>query len=428
MYQQKKLDVEGKKAFCNLIPDYKRSEIEPLFAADNETAFDMNSIFAAVSYAKQNNADISLERAVTKPFEYKDKAELAQLLNSTIQTLNAFKDYLNERLQIKQKILDQVKPHISIENFKTSRNFDVKDYIDLSQNYPDDLPAAQMIKEAAQFVKKNDSYLEKKHKSVFSKYNIKIVPPTEYLSYGKNRSLSVRFNENTDFSLIDFNQVGYFAPNYHPSYESKTTFINEMCVYGKAKEAAIALNYGADPFLKNEFALGKKNGLPFSGMFRRDARNNYRSSAEFMREVARNLNQGKQQVLENIWKSLGQDLRSIPEIASIIQETNKIYNSRDFNGKQQAPSEAEKTIQLRQEEAASKIKAYKSQENNCEHSNEPSPVKEKSEISNQPSPVAKEIERVKAKLNNNKPKTKMKTLKGDLSSLAALLGNNGKLK
>ena len=353
LYKAGKLDDQAKKSFEEIAAGKGQLEkYEPLFAANNETIFSMRSIANAVNFAKQHNDDTSVERAIQKPMQVDTSEDLANMLKQCTSVLNDNMDYLKQRPQIRQKILEAITPYTDYKYFSQFDDYMKAEYILLAGNYDKELPTAKMLTQAAEAIKKENIYLEAEPREVMAKFGIKCISPEKYMRYGKNRSLYVDF-ENNNLNLVDFNQVGYFAPDYHPSYKSKTTFLNEMCLYGKGKEAALALNHGADPFVKIEFAQGSKQSLPFAGMFRRSARNNFDTADAVMKDIARNLAQGKQSVLENIWKSLGKDLRTQPKVAAIINETNKIYSSRDFSqeqsGKDLARQEQERKVRLQKE-------------------------------------------------------------------------------
>ena len=164
------------------------------------------------------------------------------------------------------------------------------------------------------------------------------VAALDAIIYGK-RSVSLRCNLD---EIADFSDFGYAAPLYHLSNESRTTFLNEMLIYGKGKEAAYALSHGASPFQKIEFFRGKKTGMPFTGLFLRAQKDNFAGVQSLMNEIARNLDakQG-QQIIVDIEKSLGQNLRSNPAVAEIMKNMRETFMHAKFEYEKKRKEELE---------------------------------------------------------------------------------------
>ena len=155
----------------------------------------------------------------------------------------------------------------------------------------------------------------------------KIQRSLDAIQYGKRDiSLNCRLED-----IVDFTDCDYAAPRYHLSNESKTTFLNEMLIYGKGKEAAYALSHGASPFQKIEFFRGKKTGMPFAGVFLRTMKDNFSGVQSLMNEIARNLDaKSGQQIIADIEKSLGQNLRQMPEVVQIMKNMRETFMHAKF--------------------------------------------------------------------------------------------------
>lgn len=152
-------------------------------------------------------------------------------------------------------------------------------------------------------------------------------PALDLIEYGKK---DIRVSVMVDFRQVDFRQVDFsdfrnVARQYHLSYGSKTTFLNEMLIYGKGREAADALAQGASPFQKVEFSGGRKSGMPFVGLFLRAKKNNYQGIGTLMNKIAENLPPEKANVLNDIEKSLGQTLRQDPEVVKIMRDMRDTF-------------------------------------------------------------------------------------------------------
>ena len=146
----------------------------------------------------------------------------------------------------------------------------------------------------------------------------KIYPALSLIKYGKNDISLERDYQNL---TLDFSDCRDVARPYHLSADSKTTFLNEMLIYGRAEAAAFALAHGASPFQKNEFAHGKKTGMPFAGLFLRAKNNNYKGVKELMVDIAQYLPVDKgPKIINDIEKSLGQTLRQDPYVANVFVE------------------------------------------------------------------------------------------------------------
>ena len=159
---------------------------------------------------------------------------------------------------------------------------------------------------------------EKLHKEGIVTPQPKIYPALSLIQYGKNDISLDRDYQKLKLDFSDFRDV---ARPYHLSADSKTTFLNEMLIYGRAEAAAFALVNGASPFQKNEFAHGKKTGMPFAGLFLRTKNNNYKGVKELMVDIAAYLpvNKGPK-IISDIEKSLGQTLRQDPYVSSVFVE------------------------------------------------------------------------------------------------------------
>lgn len=295
---------------------YKTTEKDQLYGAINnlleKTAYNKELIPYVESIIKGNNADLRECRKFTE---------------------RQYQDYKMDYARVSQNTLQFVASHPLYSKDKNLMN--------------------ALIKQAV----KDEAISEDLHNDLSALgYDFKDKSPFGYIRYSKNKSLHVQLPEDQEkLKRIDFNLLDYAAPNYHTSHKSQTTFLNEMCIYGKPEAAAVALNYGADPFVKNEFALGKKQGFPFAGMFYRDASNNYQNAAAFMEKIAQSLSPDKAQVLENIWKSLGRNLRENPQVSAIIRQTDKTFKTRNINNGRTAENDAEIRARIEAQKEAARI-------------------------------------------------------------------------
>jgi len=159
------------------------------------------------------------------------------------------------------------------------------------------------------------------------------------IQYGK-RDISLKCKLD---DIVDFTDFDYAAPRYHLSNDSRTTFLNEMLIYGKGKEAAYALSHGASPFQKIEFARGKKTGMPFAGVFLRTMKEGLASVPSLMNEIAQHLDVKKgQQIIADIEKSLGQNLRQIPAVTQIMKNMRETFMHARLENEKKYKEELEK--------------------------------------------------------------------------------------
>ncbi len=148
----------------------------------------------------------------------------------------------------------------------------------------------------------------------------KAYPALDVIRYGKNKT-DISLDSNYQKLKLDFSDCRAVARAYHLSCDSKTTFLNEMLIYGRAEAAAFALANGASPFQKIEFAHGKKTGMPFTGFFLRAKNNNYKGVKELMVDIAKYLPVDKgPKIIGDIEKSLGQTLRQDSYVTGVFAE------------------------------------------------------------------------------------------------------------
>ena len=159
------------------------------------------------------------------------------------------------------------------------------------------------------------------------------------IQYGK-RDISLKCKLD---DIVDFTDFDYAAPRYHLSNDSRTTFLNEMLIYGKGKEAAYALSHGASPFQKIEFARGKKTGMPFAGVFLRTMKEGFAGVPSLMNEIAQHLDVKKgQQIIADIEKSLGQNLRQMPAVTQIMKNMRETFMHAKFEYEKKHKEDMEK--------------------------------------------------------------------------------------
>ena len=183
-----------------------------------------------------------------------------------------------------------------------------------------------------------------------SKEKSKTQKSLDAIRYGK-RSISLKCELD---DIVDFTDCDYVAPEYQLSYGCKTTFLNEMLIYGQGGKAAYALSHGASPFQKIEFFKGKKIGMPFAGVFMRSMKDGFKGVQSLMNEIAENLDtKSGQQIIADIEKSLGQNLRQMPAVAQIMKDMRETFMRAklEYEKKHKEELEEEQKRQKEQEES-----------------------------------------------------------------------------
>jgi len=119
--------------------------------------------------------------------------------------------------------------------------------------------------------------------------------------------------------------------------------LNEMLIRGKGKEVAYALSHGASPFQKIESAGGKRTDMPFAGVFLRKLKEGFSGVQPLMNEIARNLDaKSGQQIIADIEKSLGQNLRQIPAVTQIMKNMRETFMHARLENEKKYKEELEK--------------------------------------------------------------------------------------
>lgn len=195
--------------------------------------------------------------------------------------------------------------------------------------------------------------------------------PQNFISYStKYKSISVGNIPHPE--AYDFEATFLLTLPYQHSSDSHTTFLNEMLWHEKPQETVMALNNGASPFTKAGFFRDKFTAMPFNMFFNRKLKNNETDELQsFMGYIAANLDEGKEKVLQDIWTSLGQKMRSDEKVRKIIAATDKIYKSRDFSKerleKELAKQEQERQARLQKEREEQEAREQQEKEARIRH-------------------------------------------------------------
>lgn len=336
------------------------NELERLANLRGESFYQIDDL----SYLIKENKEKSLEALFKNGISFENDSQKYKVFYELIE--NAFaNDKKKEFFSYIERMMKDGNLELAKINKFLDKESDFKSsvYLDFALHYYGKNPAVNKsvlefaAREAQERNSLNSERIAELKKSGF---NIKAQTALRLIHYRKNRNAEFDIPENPQD--YDFNVLAENAPIYHSSNGSKTTFLNEACIYHKGEAAAMALNQGADPFLKNEFAMGKKSGLPFAGMFRREMKNGLDDVKKFMTEIAAHLDEGKGAVLENIWRSLGRDLRETPQVKAVIDATNRAYKNRDFKAEKKAVIEARRAAEERKRLEQIEREEYKRKE------------------------------------------------------------------
>lgn len=325
--------------------------LENLFAQENRTLYQAKDI-ASLIFDESNKEKIAI--ILKDGYQFKNEEDKYALFNELIK--KSYYDDRKDTVIYSPYINDLInKTEIDFKKAENYDNFSSEYMLDFAiKNYNktpkiDKKYLDHIVAKATKDKNIDDASLVKLQKLG---YSIKTNFAYDLIDYYRGKSIYIDL-QGKDLAKYDFDAKFQLNKDYHPSSGSHTTFLNEMLQYGKAKEAAIALNNGASPFTKAGFFRNKFEATPFNMLFGRELKqNNSENLQSFMTIIAQNLNEDKKGVMKDIWNSLGQKMRDDPKVKEIISKTDQILNSRDFANENRQKEEALKKIEedrIRQE-------------------------------------------------------------------------------
>lgn len=322
-----------------------RSALNKILQAKGETLYDLGDF--AIASNKQ-----FLKMLQKRGFDDHDLA--LEKLAKVITANNSFKTSSDDFLYETSKILLQ--KLIAEDKDVITRNVETLDMrmlaVLVAEGLTQEQEVIEKLRERTQYRREHGQRLEPELEHVEAlglfKTHLPKAGALDFITYYKKHISIGRAMDLYDVDFSDFRDV---AAPYHLSNGSKTTFLNEMLIYGEGVEAAYALSHGASPFQKIEFARGKKNGMPFAGLFLRAKKDNYKGVKELMITIAESLKTPDGiKIIGDIEKSLGQGLRAeaaVVEIMSAMKEAYKERQQRIAVAKQEEKNNAEQKAESR---------------------------------------------------------------------------------